>query len=78
VGLPAGGACSGTVRGELAVHFDREEEPVTELDATTGALVHVFRAPRTYGFDSPFGIASDGTDVWVANSADQTITGFPA
>lgn len=26
---------------------------------------------------APNSIASDGTDVWVANEGDQSITGFP-
>jgi hypothetical protein len=32
----------------------------------------------SYGFRQPDAIASDGTDVWVANVGDQSITGFPA
>ena len=50
---------------------------MTELDAATGALVQVIKGP-SYGFDAPEAIASDGTDVWVANTADQSVTGFPA
>jgi hypothetical protein len=50
---------------------------VTELNAATGALVQVIRAPR-YGLDHPQGISSDGINVWVANPPDQSITGFPA
>jgi hypothetical protein len=30
-----------------------------------------------YGFDEPDAIAANGTDVWVANLGDQSITGFP-
>jgi hypothetical protein len=32
----------------------------------------------SYGFDEPDAIASDGTDVWVANLGGQSLTGFPA
>ena len=50
---------------------------VTELDARTGALVRVLSAP-SFGFTNPDGIASDGTNVWVTNSGDDSVTGFPA
>ena len=41
---------------------------VTELSASTGALVHVVLGSK-YGFDYPVAISSDGTEVWVANFA---------
>jgi hypothetical protein len=50
---------------------------VTELDLSTGALVKVLKGPR-YGFNSSYGVSSDGTDVWVTNFLGQTVTGFPA
>ena len=39
---------------------------MTELSASTGALVKVISGPA-YKFDGPDAIASDGTHVWVAN-----------
>lgn len=50
---------------------------VTELDAATGALARVLTGP-SYLFDVPVAVSSDGTDVWVANSGDSSVTGFPA
>jgi DNA-binding beta-propeller fold protein YncE len=44
---------------------------VTELDATTGALVRVI-AGASYGFDSPHAVASDGAHVWVVNGTSAT------
>jgi DNA-binding beta-propeller fold protein YncE len=52
-------------------------ESVIELDSATGALVQVITA-SSYGFSEPFSLWSDGTDVWVANFGDQSVTGFPA
>ena len=43
---------------------------VTELSASTGALVKVIGG-SSYGFDDPVAIASDGTHVWVANQGWQ-------
>ena len=51
-------------------------DSVTELSASTGALVKVISG-SAYQFDFPDAIASNGTNVWVAN-ADQSVTGFPA
>ena len=42
---------------------------VTELSASTGALVRVFSA-SSYGFSGPRAVSSDGTHVWVANDLD--------
>ena len=39
---------------------------VTELDASTGALVQVLSA-STYDFSTPDAISSDGHHVWVTN-----------
>jgi hypothetical protein len=50
---------------------------VTELSASTGALVRVIRCP-SYGFDGPEGITSDGSHVWVANFDGASVTEFPA
>jgi hypothetical protein len=51
-------------------------DSVTELDAATGALVKMIRG-SSYGFDRPVSVSSDGKDVWVANYAGNTVTGFP-
>jgi hypothetical protein len=42
------------------------ENSVTELSASTGALVKVIRGLR-YGFDDPAAVTSDGTHIWVRN-----------
>jgi hypothetical protein len=49
---------------------------VTELSASTGALVKVIRGSN-YGFDGPSGITSGGTHIWVANTNGQSVTEFP-
>jgi DNA-binding beta-propeller fold protein YncE len=49
---------------------------VTELSATTGALVQVISG-SSYGFVGPYAISSDGSDVWVANYAEQSVSVFP-
>ena len=49
---------------------------VTELRASTGALVRVFSGSG-YGFNQPDAISSDGTDVWVANDEGESVTAFP-
>ncbi len=46
---------------------------VTELSASTGALVKVIRGSR-YGFNGSLGITSDGTHIWVANSEGRSVT----
>ena len=48
---------------------------VTELDASTGALVQVL-SETSYKFSTPTGVTSDGTNVWAVNTG--TVTGFPA
>lgn len=50
---------------------------VTELNAATGALVQTIVGSR-YGFNVPTAVCSDGTDVWVTNPGDQSVTGFPS
>ena len=50
---------------------------VTELNASTGALVQVISGSG-YAFEGPAGISSDGKDVWVTNYLDGSVTGFPA
>jgi len=52
-------------------------DSVTELDAATGAAVQVISG-SSYGFGEPDAIASDGTDMWVANPGSESITGFPS
>ena len=49
---------------------------VTELSATTGALVQVISG-APYDFDSPYDIATNGTNVWVTNSSGDSVTEFP-
>jgi DNA-binding beta-propeller fold protein YncE len=56
---------------------DNEGDSVTELNAATGALVKVIRG-SSYRFNGPAGVSSDGKDVWVANTLDDSVTGFPA
>jgi len=50
---------------------------VTELSASTGALVKIVSG-SSYGFDDPSGITSSGTRIWVANTDGQSVTEFPA
>jgi len=42
-------------------------DSVTELNASTGALVAVISS-SSYGFDVPEAVSSDGTHVWVATA----------
>jgi hypothetical protein len=51
-------------------------DSVTELSASTGALVQV-NSSSAYGFDDSDAVATDGTNVWVTNAAAQSVTGFP-
>ena len=46
---------------------------VTELNASTGKLVHVLSGP-TYGFDKPWAVSSDGKHVWIANHSGDSVT----
>ena len=48
---------------------------VTELDASTGALVQVL-SDASYGFVLPTAITSDGTHVWVQNNTHWVGTGW--
>ncbi|MGA2211571.1 MAG: choice-of-anchor Q domain-containing protein [Acidimicrobiales bacterium] len=50
---------------------------VTELDASTGALVNVIEASSDQ-FNQPFSISSDGAHVWVANSGGNSVTELDA
>jgi hypothetical protein len=50
---------------------------VTELSAATGALVEVITG-STYRFNDPAGVRSDGTHVWVANIAGDSVTELSA
>ena len=52
-------------------------ESITELSASTGALVKVIRG-SSYGFDGSLGITSDGAHVWVANPNGQSVTELSA
>ena len=50
---------------------------VTELSASTGALVRVIRG-SSYGFDELEGITSVGNHIWVTNGGGSSVTEFPA
>jgi len=50
---------------------------VTELSASTGALVKLIRG-RSYGFNDPDAIATGGNHIWVANAGDNSVTGLSA
>ena len=50
---------------------------VTELDASTGALVQVLKG-GAYGFNYPSAISSDGTSVWVTNILGNSVTELSA
>jgi hypothetical protein len=50
---------------------------VTELGASTGALLRVISGP-SYGFAGATDVVSNGTDVWVANTRGNSITEFSA
>ena len=50
--------------GELRLTGKHFRSSVTELSASTGALVQVISG-REYGFEDPDAISSDGTHVWV-------------
>jgi hypothetical protein len=51
---------------------------VTELDASTGALVQVISGNTLAGFDYSNGISSDGTDVWVTDSFANSVAELDA
>ena len=55
---------------------DAYGDSVTELSASTGALVKVLSGSN-YGFDHPNAITSDGTHVWVANFYGSSVTELP-
>jgi len=46
---------------------------VTELDASTGAKLNVFKKAQ-FGFDGPARLSDDWTHVWVANDAGNSVT----
>lgn len=50
-----------------------EAGSVTEVDAATGALVQVL-SDSSYNFSGPSGIAFDGTNLWVINTDNSTVT----
>jgi DNA-binding beta-propeller fold protein YncE len=58
----------------VANYYDNS---VTELAASTGALVKVWYG-SSFGFNEPYAISSDGTHVWVANWGGQSVTELPA
>ncbi len=50
-----------------------EGNSVTEIDASTGAKVNLFRNSN-WGFDGPAHLSDDWTHVWVANDAGNSVT----
>lgn len=52
---------------------NRDGDSVTELNASTGALVKVISG-SAYGFDDPDAVATDGDDVWVTNGMANSVT----
>jgi YVTN family beta-propeller protein len=64
-GDPEGISSDGT--DVWVTNFDGDA--VTELDASTGAVVQTIAVGK-----HPVGISSDGTDVWVANSHSNTVS----
>ena len=56
----------------VASNFDS----VIELNASNGSLVQTLSG-ASYGFDNPWAIAVDGTHLWVANHAGNSVTEFP-
>jgi DNA-binding beta-propeller fold protein YncE len=52
-------------------------DSVTELSASTGALVKVI-SDSSYGLDGPDAVTSDGNHIWVANGGGQSVTEFSA
>jgi hypothetical protein len=58
---------------ERAVSSSVVGDSVTELSASTGALVQVISG-SSYGFESPLAISSVATDVWVTNSYVHSVT----
>lgn len=50
---------------------------MTELDASTGAVVQVISGP-SFGFNQPDAVSSDGAHVWIANFAGNSVTELDA
>jgi DNA-binding beta-propeller fold protein YncE len=46
---------------------------VTELESSNGSFVRVIKG-TDYDFNTPSGLASNGTDVWVANYEGDNVT----
>ena len=51
----------------------RQQRGAAELDASTGSVLDVISG-SAYNFDFPSGISSDGENVWVANTNDNSVT----
>ena len=47
-----------------------DSSTVVELNASTGALIHVF-AGAAYGLSYPDSIVTNGVDVWILNGSDR-------
>jgi hypothetical protein len=50
---------------------------LTEIDASTGALVRVVSGPA-YQFDEPSAMVRDGNNLFVANQDGSSVTKLPA
>ena len=46
---------------------------VTEVSASNGSLVQTISG-GAYGFDAPYDITSDGTNLWVTNAFGNSVT----
>ncbi len=49
---------------------------LTELDTSTGAVVRTVQKDAGH-LDDPSSLAVDGSDLWVANEGNDTVTGIP-
>ena len=62
--------------GDVFVANGYEANTVTEIDASTGALVTVLSSSR-YQFDFPYAFAVSGGDLFVVNSYANSVTELP-
>jgi hypothetical protein len=67
------GPTSVVVDGKDLFVADNASGSLTEVRASTGALVRVLSGPQ-YGFDFPFAMALDGPDLFVANAGSQGVS----
>jgi hypothetical protein len=76
-GIAIAGDVTGIASDGTHVWVTSTADQVTELLASTGAVVQTISGP-SYGFDAPDGISSDGKDVWVADGGNSSVTEFTA